>query len=142
MFTEECAYAGGDEEERPRREAAVLIVEDERVARRALRALLNASGYATEAAESAEQALHLLQGGAGPRVALVDLNLPGMNGIDLIRRLEELDPSIRPVLRTAAGDEALAEALSQRAVPYVRKPLDFPRLLALLPRTAGGGTAC
>ena len=133
MFTEECAYAGGDEGERRHGEASVLIVEDERVARRALGCLLASSGYATQAAESAEEALDLLHRRPGAaRVALVDLNLPGMNGVEFIRRLEQIDPSIQPVLMTAAGDEALAKALSERAVPYVRKPLDFLHLLTLI----------
>ena len=135
MFTEEFAYAGDDD---PRDSGgrcsnrAVLIVEDERVARRALRALLSASGYDTAAAGSAEEALQLLQDRPAPRVALVDLNLPGMSGLDLIRRLEQLDPSVHAVLMTGAGDDILAEALREHYVPYVRKPLDFSRLLTMI----------
>ena len=135
MFTEECGYAGEDasrDGEGRSAMPAVLIVEDERVARRALRALLSASGYVTAAAESAEEALTLLKDRPTPRIALVDLNLPGMSGIDLIRRLEKLDPSVHAVLMTGASDETLAVALREHHVPYVRKPLDFSRLLTLI----------
>ena len=143
MFTDECAHAGDDGaapgRDRPHDRgppgSGVLIVEDERVARRALRALLSASGYCAKAAESGEEALTLLQHVPPPSVALVDLNLPGMSGVDFIRRLEQLNPSIRAVLMTGAGDDALAEALDDRRLPYVRKPLDFSRLLTLVDDT-------
>ena len=136
MYSEGRAYGHsadrGQECPHGSHDRAILIVEDERVARRALRALLSASGYATAAAESAEEALTLLKDRPAPRVALVDLNLPGMNGIDLIRRLEQLQPPVHAVLMTGAGDETLAEALREHYVPYVRKPLDFSRLLTLI----------
>ena len=140
MFTEEFAYAGGeadDDTDPPHgRHSAVLIVEDERVARRALAALLSASGYATEAAGSAEEALSLLENHPAPRVALVDLNLPGMSGLEFIRQLGRLNPATVAVLMTAAGDETLAAALHehehQRPVACLRKPLDFRRLLTVI----------
>ena len=130
MFTDECSHAGGNGEGEP----GVLIVEDEQVARRALGALLAANGYRAKAAGSAEEALSLLQtrGQPAPVVALVDLNLPGMNGLGFIGRLEQMNPSVRAVLMTGAGDDTLASALNDRYVPYVRKPLDFSRLLTLI----------
>lgn len=144
MFTDECSNAGdAGRVPQARDEAgcwgnrrpgptAVLIVEDEQVARRALGALLSASGYCASTAGSAEEALRLLEDQPSPRIALVDLNLPGMNGIDFISRLERIDPSVHVVLMTGAGDEALAAALPDRYVPCVRKPLDFSRLLTLI----------
>lgn len=110
----------------------VLIVEDERIARRALTALMSASGYAAAAAGSGEEALRALRAGAHPDIALVDLDLPGMNGLDFIRQLEQFDPTVFTVLITAANGERLAQILHQRGVAYLRKPLDFNRLLLLL----------
>ena len=112
--------------------AAVLIVEDERISRRALALLLSASGYPTHAVGSAEEALKILKQGETPAIALVDLDLPGMNGLDLIGRLEQLDPAVFPVLITAAGSDALANTLRDRGVTYMRKPVDFDHLLTLL----------
>jgi CheY-like chemotaxis protein len=113
---------------------AVLIVEDERVSRRALASLLDASGYATEAVGSAEEALRLLKSGHVPRIALVDFELPGMNGLDLIKRMEQLDPTVFPILITAVAADALRGRLggSGRRVAYLRKPVDFDRLLDLM----------
>ena len=111
----------------------VLIVEDERVSRRALTALMTASGYAAEAAGSAEEALASVQADrVHPAIALVDLDLPGMNGLELIGQLTRLEPSVFPVLITAANGEQLASRLEQQGVAYLRKPLDFDRLLSLL----------
>jgi CheY-like chemotaxis protein len=111
----------------------VLIVEDERVSRRALTALMSASGYVTEAAGSAEEALDVMRAeGVHPDIALVDLDLPGMNGLELIGQLTRLEPSVFPVLITAANGEKLAERLAEQGVAYLRKPLDFSRLLTLL----------
>jgi CheY-like chemotaxis protein len=112
--------------------ANVLIVEDERVSRRALAALMSCSGYQTAAAGSAEEALHALQSGVHPDIALVDLDLPGMNGLDFIGQLTQLDPGVFPVLITAANGDSLTSLLRQRGVAYLRKPLDFDRLMSLL----------
>jgi DNA-binding NtrC family response regulator len=110
----------------------VLIVEDERVTRRALAALMTASGYHTEATGSAEEALCALASDSHPDIALVDLDLPGMNGLDFIGRLTDRDPGVFPVLITAANGEKLSQTLRQRGVAYLRKPLDFNRLLSIL----------
>lgn len=112
--------------------ASVLVVEDDRVSRRILTELLKQSGHPTESAASAEDALRSLQSHPAPRIALVDLNLPGMNGVELIDRLRDLDPSIIPVLVTATDEESLQTALHDRPVVYLRKPVDFNRLLGLL----------
>lgn len=109
-----------------------MIVEDERVSRRALAALMSANGYETEALGSAEEALNAVEAGVRPDIALVDLDLPGMNGLDFIGQLTQLDPAVFPVLITAANGDNLAQMLQQRGVAYLRKPLDFDRLMTLL----------
>jgi CheY-like chemotaxis protein len=112
--------------------ANVMIVEDERVSRRALAALMSANGYKTEAMASAEEALAAVNAGTLPDIALVDLDLPGMNGLDFIGRLTRLDPGVFPVLITATNGDRLASLLADRGVAFLRKPLDFDRLLSLL----------
>ena len=117
--------------------APVLIVEDEKASRAALSRLLARSGYPNRAVASGEEALRLIHDEGTPRVALVDLNLPGMSGLDLIGALSEMDPSVSIVLITAMGVEHLRAALRERGVGYLRKPLDFDRLLGML----SGGTS-
>jgi CheY-like chemotaxis protein len=120
----------------PAKPANVLIVEDERVSRRALAALMSASGYETEALGTAEEALNVVREGVRPDIALVDLDLPGMNGLDFIGQLTQLDPEVFPVLITAANGDNLSNMLRERGVAYMRKPVNFNGLLTLLERKA------
>lgn len=110
----------------------VLIVEDERMSRRAMTALLERCGFRPEPFGSAEEALGAVLSGSHPRFALVDLDLPGMNGLDLINRLEALDPSIFPILITATDQDILSRKLHDRPVTYLRKPVNFDSLLNLM----------
>lgn len=110
----------------------VLIVEDEPVSRRALCALVEARGYHADAAQSGEDALKRMAQNGLPRIALVDLDLPGMNGMEFIRRLEALDPQVFPVLITAAAGDVVDDIRRRFPVAYFRKPLDFDRLMDLI----------
>jgi response regulator NasT len=110
----------------------VLIVEDERLSRKALALLLNACGYDTVSASSAEEALSLLGSDEAPQVALVDVDLPGMSGLELAERLEEARPDVFTVLITAAEGERIDNFMRDHPVSYLRKPLDFDHLLDML----------
>jgi CheY-like chemotaxis protein len=112
----------------------VLIVEDEHVSRRAMALLFGHHGFRAQCFATAEQALHWLRQGSQPQVAIVDLDLPGMNGVDLIERLQKIAPATFPILVTAADEETLAKRLKDRPVPYLRKPVNFPALLSMLSR--------
>lgn len=118
------------------RHPLVLIVEDEAISRRALTALLNASGFDTYAVASGEEALDAVGSvsaeGMLPEIALVDLDLPGMSGIEFIQRLAAVVPGIRPVLITATSRERLDELLESQFVSYMRKPIDFKCLLHVI----------
>jgi CheY-like chemotaxis protein len=113
----------------------ILIVEDETTSRRALRSLLAASGFSTAAVGTAEEALQILEQGEVPDVALVDLDLPGMDGLELIHHMEQRHPSVFPVLITATSKQRLENLTTGEQFAYFRKPLDFPELLALLTRS-------
>jgi CheY-like chemotaxis protein len=109
----------------------VLIVEDEWVARHALAALLAGAGYSTRAAASAESAFERIHSGERLEIALVDLDLPGMNGAEFIARLAAQQPWVFSVLISAASPARVASVLAE-GVPYLRKPLDFQELLKVL----------
>jgi CheY-like chemotaxis protein len=114
------------------RNVMVLIIEDERVSRKALTSLLVGQGYAAEAVESAEEGLRMLDRGPIPQVTLVDLDLPGMSGAEFIYRLSDENPGVRAVLITAADADRVAGVTLGRNIPHLRKPIDFNDLLALL----------
>src|SRR5687767_8066240 len=112
------------------RDNMILIVEDDPIARRALQSLFATNGYASRAVPSAEDALDELQKIDEPGLVLIDIDLPGMNGIDLLRQLQEDYPHLRCTLMSA-NDHALTRS-GYRAVPYFPKPLNLPRLLNFL----------
>jgi CheY-like chemotaxis protein len=114
-------------------ERDVLIVEDELTTRNALSALLANLGFVTHAVGSAELALARLDAGEHPEIALVDLDLPGMNGADFITILLARQPGVFSVLITAAEPDRVANVLA-KGVPHMRKPLDFKELLKVLDR--------
>lgn len=65
-------------------------------------------------------------------MALVDLELPGMSGLELIRRLEKLQPSIFPILITASDPDSISVQMRGLPLAYLRKPVDFDVVLSLL----------
>ena len=115
-----------------RAKSEILIVEDEAVARRALVELLCASGFETRAVESAEDALRAIADGHRFHIALVDFNLPGMNGLDLIQRLRKTNPAIVSVLVTAQSRDSFSQCSEADRVLHVQKPIDFAQLLAII----------
>jgi DNA-binding NtrC family response regulator len=68
-----------------------------------------------------------------PDVVLIDLQMPGVNGLDLLRAIREIDPSCAVVLMTGqASVDSAIEAVGLGALDYLTKPLDFTRLRGLL----------
>ena len=109
----------------------ILIVDDERHIRRNLQLLLEAAGYQTDVASDGEEALAMCQAHQY-NVALVDLQMPKMNGLELLRSLRELHPETAVVILTAYGSVARAvEAMKLGAVDFLEKPFN-PKALRLL----------
>ncbi len=112
----------------------VLIVDDERTLARAVRPFLVESGYDAEVAPDGEQALGMLET-LRPDVVFSDMRLPGMNGVELLRRIREFDPSIPVVIMTAYGTiEGAVEAVKLGAFDYLKKPVDLEELKLLADR--------
>ncbi len=114
--------------------STILIVDDERTLARAIKAFLAEHDYETEVANDAESALGLL-GTLRPDVVFTDVRLPGMNGIELLKKIHEFDPAISVVVMTAYGSiEGAVEAVKLGAFDYVKKPIDLEELRLLADR--------
>jgi two-component system, NtrC family, response regulator AtoC len=114
--------------------STVLIVDDERTLARAVKAFLAEAGYEAEVAGDGEQALELLPR-LRPDVVFADVRLPGMSGIDLLRRIREFDPAIPVIIMTAHGTiEGAVEAVKLGAFDYMKKPVDLEELRLLADR--------
>ncbi|HEY8106829.1 MAG TPA: sigma-54 dependent transcriptional regulator [Gemmatimonadales bacterium] len=112
----------------------VLIVDDERTLARAVKAFLAESGYEAEVAGDAETALALLER-LRPDVVFTDVRLPGMSGIELLKRIREFDAAIPVVIMTAHGTiEGAVEAVKLGAFDYLKKPVDLEELKLLADR--------
>ncbi|MDH4192933.1 MAG: response regulator transcription factor [Nitrospirota bacterium] len=117
----------------------ILAIDDERQIRRALQVNLEAKGYEVITAETGEEALQIIRH-RPPDLVLVDLLLPGMDGIELTRQLREIY-QIPIIILSAIGEEAKKiEALEMGADDYVIKPFSMEELVArirsVLRRTA------
>ena len=118
-----------------------LVIEDETSLREQILASLKESGYLSEGAEDGEEGLY--QGNEYPYdIAIVDIGLPGISGIDVIRKWRESGISL-PVLILTARDrwQEKVEGLEAGADDYMVKPFSMEELLArvraLVRRTSG-----
>ncbi len=99
-----------------------MVVDDERVVLHSCRAILSEHDYEIETVLSGEEGLHLVESRSFD-VALIDLKMPGMPGMELIGRIKELRPEIVNVVITGfATVETAVEAMKKGAFDYVCKP--------------------
>jgi DNA-binding NtrC family response regulator len=115
----------------------ILIVEDEENARRGYEALLAKWNCAILGVESGEDALAKIPE-FQPQVILADVELPGMNGLELLRQLGDEIEHVPVIIITGRGsDERVVQAIDAGAFWYIEKPLKPPVLRALLDRALG-----
>ena len=116
----------------------ILLVEDDRALREALEDTLALSGYACVAVADAEQALRALNQQVFS-LMLSDINMPGMDGQDLLREVSGRVPGMPVVLMTAYGDvQGAVQAMREGAVDYLLKPFTPKALHKVLERYAVG----
>jgi two-component system KDP operon response regulator KdpE len=109
----------------------VLVVDDEAAIRRALGINLRARGYDVDLAENGEQALELAAR-HHPDVVVLDLGLPGMDGVEVIQGIRGWSPVPIVVLSARDAEAAKVAALDAGADDYVTKPFGMDELLARL----------
>src|SRR2546425_5909029 len=111
--------------------ALVLIVEDEKIQAESMSIYLDHQGYSSVFALSGEDGLRRAEE-ASPDVAIVDLRLPGMGGLDVLSRLREITPGSEVIMLTAYGTVGSAEGAMQRGALDGRQPTrDFHKLHAI-----------
>ena len=111
----------------------VLVVDDDRAVREALGRALALEGYAVEVAEDGVAALALLGRGEQPEAVILDVQMPGIDGLEVVRRLRRADnrvPVLMLTVRSAVGERV--EGLDAGADDYLAKPFALEELLARL----------
>ncbi len=112
----------------------ILVADDDRTIRRNLVRLLLAEGYRTLEAADGTQALALIRAEA-PAAVLLDLRMPGPDGLEVLRQLGPMLTDLPVIVITAFGGSAAAiEAMRRGAYDYLTKPFDLDEVLLTLKR--------
>jgi two-component system response regulator AtoC len=112
----------------------LLVVDDEPGILRVIARFARKMGFDVAMAGSGQEALEKLRS-ENAAVALVDLRMPDVEGLEVLRRIRAADPECQVILMTGhASIDTAIEAIKRGAVDYLSKPLDFDRLEALLGR--------
>jgi DNA-binding NtrC family response regulator len=102
----------------------ILIVDDELIVRQSLQSWFQEEGYSVDAVESGKEALEKLTQSQWD-IFLLDIKMPGMDGLELQQKIKEIHPSATIVIMTAyASVETAVEAMKQGAYDYIVKPFD------------------
>lgn len=103
----------------------MLVVDDEPDLCECLSDFFSTRGFAVVSVHSGEQALEWLEN-SPTDVILLDINLPGLHGLEILRRIRQIAPSSRVIMVSALGFPELREnAKALGAIAYVTKPFDF-----------------
>ena len=124
----------------------ILVVDDERAVRESLRRALELEGYQVDLAEDGEEALRRIAGMAAPDAVILDVLMPGIDGLEVCRRLRADDNSVPVLMLTARAEvDSRVAGLDAGADDYLAKPFALAELLArlraLLRRVASGDEA-
>ena len=103
----------------------ILIVDDQFGIRILLNEVLQKEGYDTFQAANGLQALEILNDHV-PDLVLLDMKIPGMDGIEILKRMKVLQPDIKVIIMTAYGElDMIQEAMDLGAITHFAKPFDI-----------------
>src|SRR2546422_11545893 len=93
---------------------SILVVDDDRSVRSYLSDFLTSCGYAVECAESGDQAVSRLSAGQVPSLVILDIVMPGINGIEALESVKKINSSIPVIILSAAGQTKTVDRKSTR----------------------------
>jgi anti-anti-sigma factor len=112
----------------------ILVVDDEKSTLSMFRLFLTAYGYTVFTAENGTEGLRLFEK-EKPPIVVTDIKMPGIDGIELLRRIKEMDRMTEVIMITGHGDMDLAvKALDLDATDFINKPIQRPALDSALRR--------
>src|SRR5437867_6932291 len=108
---------------------SILVVDDDRSVRSYLSDFLTSCGYSIECAESGDQAVARLSAGYIPSLIVLDIVMPGINGIEVLESVKKINPSIPVIILSAAGQtKTVVEAMKMGAADFLVKPFEEQEL--------------
>jgi len=112
----------------------VLLIEDDESARNQLGRVIEKEGFKVISAENGTSGMNIFKS-ESPEIVITDLVMPGMDGLEVMRRVKKIDAQSQVILITAYGESDTAiSALREGALDYLKKPIDFDMLLLALGR--------
>jgi two-component system response regulator (stage 0 sporulation protein F) len=106
----------------------VLIVDDQTGIRVLLVEVFNSEGYETYQASSGKLALKIVRE-VKPDLVLLDMKMPGMDGLEILKHIKSIDPDIKVIMMTAYGElDMIKEATELGALMHFTKPFDIDEL--------------
>jgi len=106
----------------------ILCVDDEPINLMIIEVNLMAEGYEVYKANDGLSAIRMVED-IKPQLVLLDIEMPGMNGIDTLKKIKTIDPDVPVIMVTGVTDEETAKsAIDYGAYDYVTKPIDFDYL--------------
>lgn len=106
----------------------VLIVDDQNGIRLLLMEVFNSEGYLTSQASNGKIALELVRN-ERPDLVLLDMKIPGMDGLEILKHIKLIDPTITVIMMTAYGElDMINRATELGAVKHFTKPFDIDEL--------------
>jgi len=119
--------------------ATILIIDDDDQLRKSFQKLLSEEGYTAEGAASGEAGLEIIKDRL-PDLVIVDIRLPGMNGLETFQTIHALEPKLPVIIMTAYGTtETAIEATKMGAFDYILKPFEIPDMLAVIKQALEAG---
>ncbi len=117
-----------------RSQPSILVIDDDEVARDSAKVLLSRWGYRVRLAERGEKGLELLKE-EPPDFVLVDLQMPGISGLEVLKKVREIDPTIVCVMVTGfATLQSAVDAMKEGAYDFLPKPFSPDELKAVVNR--------
>ena len=101
----------------------ILLVDDEPGMLRYIKTLLEVDDYKVETATTGEEALHLVEKGLQPDLVLLDVLMPGIDGLQTLEQLRQLQPGVKVVMLSCVNDtRKVVHAMKLGALDYLTKP--------------------
>jgi two-component system, NtrC family, response regulator AtoC len=108
---------------------SILVVDDDHSVRSYLSDFLTSCGYSVECAESGDQAVARLTSGQAPSVVVLDIVMPGINGIEVLENVKRINPTIPVIILSAAGQtKTVVDAMKMGAADFLVKPFEEQEL--------------
>lgn len=117
----------------------ILVIDDDDQLRKSFDKLLKEEGYNVVSAASGEEGVDVLAD-VKPDLVILDVRLPGMNGLDTFKTIHRIEPKLPAIIMTAFGStETAIEATKLGAFDYILKPFEIPDMLGIISQALEAG---